>query len=422
MSESNDKILYLITATYPFGFGEPFLENELKVIAPFFEKVYVVVPVGNNAKLAPQQYSIPENAEIITLNYSLTAFDKACSVMGSFFKPQFWKELSLIKGRYHLKVNKEVLKTLWNYFAQGNAFKKALSALLIKQYHKEIYLYTYWCTQYTYAAAELSHEIADCYAVSRIHGWDCYFERSPIKYLPLRRYIFSRLKNVFAISEQGRQYLLEKVGEEFAEKISTQYLGSLRGSLKSGRPRSETLHLLSVAFVAPVKRLERIVDALKEIKDVKICWHHVGGGSGEEKLKEYAAGNLNGNPNIETRFYGNKSNAEIASLFASQTFHALINTSESEGLPVTFMEAFSYGVPIIAPNVGGIPEIVKHEQNGILLDVHAPTTEISAAITKIAVMSDQVYNSLRKNAFDTWQRRFNAQKNYTEFAAQILKH
>ena len=417
-----NKILYLVTATYPFGYGEPFLENELKVNAPFFEKVFVIVPVENNKPLAPQQYGIPANVEVITLNYSLSGVDKGLAVLGSLFTKEFWQELGVVKGRYGLNINSNILKTLWNYFAQGNAFKRALKPLLLKQYHKEIYLYTYWCTQYTYAVAQLSREIADCYAVTRIHGWDCYFERSTIKYLPLRKCIFSKLKNVFTISEQGRQYLLQKTGEEFANKISTQYLGAPRGSLKSGNPRAETFHLLSIAFVAPVKRLERIVDALKEIRDIKICWHHIGGGDGEARLKEYAVNQLSANGNVEARFYGNKSNAEIATLLAGQTFHTLINTSESEGLPVTFMEALSYGIPIIAPNVGGIAEIVKHEQNGILLSARPNTAEISGAITKIAAMSEQQFNALRKNAFDTWQRRFNAQKNYSDFAAEILKH
>ena len=34
----------------------------------------------------------------------------------------------------------------------------------------------------------------------------------------------------------------------------------------------------------------------------------------------------------------------------------LVNFSETEGIPYTFMEAFSSSVPVIAPNVGGIPK------------------------------------------------------------------
>ena len=41
--------------------------------------------------------------------------------------------------------------------------------------------------------------------------------------------------------------------------------------------------------------------------------------------------------------------------------------SYSEGLPISILEAMSYKMPIIATNVGGIPEIVLNSQNGYLI-------------------------------------------------------
>lgn len=42
-------------------------------------------------------------------------------------------------------------------------------------------------------------------------------------------------------------------------------------------------------------------------------------------------------------------------------------TSYNEGLPVSILEAMSYGLPIISTPIGGIPEIVKDGQNGFLV-------------------------------------------------------
>jgi len=42
--------------------------------------------------------------------------------------------------------------------------------------------------------------------------------------------------------------------------------------------------------------------------------------------------------------------------------------SYNEGLPVSILEAMSYGKPIISTNVGGIPEIVKNNENGFLIN------------------------------------------------------
>lgn len=41
-------------------------------------------------------------------------------------------------------------------------------------------------------------------------------------------------------------------------------------------------------------------------------------------------------------------------------------TSKSEGIPLTILEAFASGVPVVATNVGGIPEIITSGENGLL--------------------------------------------------------
>jgi glycosyltransferase involved in cell wall biosynthesis len=41
--------------------------------------------------------------------------------------------------------------------------------------------------------------------------------------------------------------------------------------------------------------------------------------------------------------------------------------SHHEGLPVTVMEALTLGVPVVAPAVGGLPEVVTSGTNGILV-------------------------------------------------------
>ena len=57
--------------------------------------------------------------------------------------------------------------------------------------------------------------------------------------------------------------------------------------------------------------------------------------------------------------------------------------SYNEGLPISILEAMSYNLPIISTKVGGIPEILKNEYNGYLInpgDLIALENAISALI------------------------------------------
>jgi glycosyltransferase involved in cell wall biosynthesis len=61
---------------------------------------------------------------------------------------------------------------------------------------------------------------------------------------------------------------------------------------------------------------------------------------------------------------------DMGSFYAG--LNVYINTSLHEGIPMTILEAMSYGLPIIAPDVGGIPEIIEHGIDGFLVEGRDP--------------------------------------------------
>jgi glycosyltransferase involved in cell wall biosynthesis len=50
-----------------------------------------------------------------------------------------------------------------------------------------------------------------------------------------------------------------------------------------------------------------------------------------------------------------------------------LNTSVHEGIPMTILEALAHGVPVIAPAVGGIVEIINDGKEGFLIDSRMPS-------------------------------------------------
>ena len=46
----------------------------------------------------------------------------------------------------------------------------------------------------------------------------------------------------------------------------------------------------------------------------------------------------------------------------------LIVPSRTDNLPTVIIEAFSIGIPVIASNSGGIPDMIEDDYNGLLFD------------------------------------------------------
>ncbi|OGZ31376.1 MAG: hypothetical protein A3J00_01985 [Candidatus Niyogibacteria bacterium RIFCSPLOWO2_02_FULL_45_13] len=66
-------------------------------------------------------------------------------------------------------------------------------------------------------------------------------------------------------------------------------------------------------------------------------------------------------------FLGNLSHDELARYYAIS--HVFVRPSRSEGLGSAFLEAMAAGLPVIGTRVGGIPDILQHNFNGLFCEV-----------------------------------------------------
>ena len=67
--------------------------------------------------------------------------------------------------------------------------------------------------------------------------------------------------------------------------------------------------------------------------------------------------------------------------------HLLVVSSLMEGLPVVLMEAMALGLPVIAPAITGIPELVAHRETGLLYIV-GRWDELARRIRELVVDPD----------------------------------
>jgi len=131
------------------------------------------------------------------------------------------------------------------------------------------------------------------------------------------------------------------------------------------RKADPVLQIITVCRLVSWKGVAELIQVVRELSGVSCTI--VGDGPERSVLEQNAQG-LIGEGRI--RFTGSLAHQECLLLIAASDIFVL--NSRYEGLPHVAVEAVLLGVPVIARAVGGTPEIVMHEGNGLLVQVDAP--------------------------------------------------
>ncbi|WP_257350244.1 glycosyltransferase [Pseudalkalibacillus decolorationis] len=409
--------LVLITQNFPYLPGEHFLETELQFLAEKFERIYVS-PVAyqknNTIRSAPENVIVKALERQLSASKCLTFIQRTLSVLGD---PQGvrwlvsdWKEAT----RFGLK---GILKLI-NWVSMAVNIRKQLETEYVNGNPslRSYVFYSYWLSPAAIALAMLKEKKDNIIVVSRAHGGDLYAYRHTPAYMPLQPRVISKLSKVYLISEDGRNYLEKNYRDIQLSNLEVSRLGTLKPGQVNYEAGEEGLHLVTCSYMLPVKRLSLLIEALNHIK-TPIKWTHIGDGPLKEELISLA----NKLPShVQWDFIGNLTNKEVLKFYLEENVDLFINVSESEGVPVSIMEAFSCGVPVIATNVGGTAELVN-EKNGKLLNKDIAPIQITNAIEEFGAL--MVENKLTKssNAYNMWSTHYNAEKNYWEFAKHLYQ-
>ena len=395
------KNIIILTNNYPFGKGEEFLENEMFYLEKKFQKIFIVNfskslenRLKNNGKI--QVLKINEKKGYLYLLSSLFSMDflYECLEKKIFFN--FFK-----------------LKELLRFCIKGNLIKNEVENLIKKNNLKkeETTIYSYWFSGLAYGAYKLSKNKEFYKVISRAHGGDLYSERG-IQFL--KKKISSGMYKIIPCSKNGENYLKKFLK---IENIEYSYLGVLNEK-KIINKMTDKINIVSCSYMREEKRIDLIIDALSAIENqFELTWTHIGSGSLEEKIKKYSMKKLKKTKCI---FLGQIPNSEVKKYYENNSVSLFINTSKYEGIPVSIMEAQSFGIPVIATNVGGVSEVVNNNV-GKLVDENIKFDELSFEIKKILLKENEEIRSLRESAFNNWKKNFDADKNYKLFINNILK-
>jgi len=407
-----DTIL-LITASYPYGSGETFIDNELPLLCDTYDVAILTsaIPSSNTMR------SLPASAWAVAPP-----------------PPPRSRLRRIIHGIANIHNLKHMSPGEWRrcFGSVRNAYRCVCTASRIADLRKAIrrvlastqvdLIYTYWFDVGTLAALiEREKGRVRCEVVTRAHRYDLYPEQQG-GWIPLRDWAVSVVDAVFCIAEHGRDTLVASYPEQ-AAKITCCQLGTIdhgRIDWPASPEKDLPLRVVSLSNLVPVKRIDLLINTLSRLEtiiDRPLAWMHIGDGPLRQELEELAHLSLN---RTQWELAGSVSNTEVYDLIKQFAPDLLVSTSDSEGLPVSMMESISLGVPVVARDVGGNSEIVKDGVTGFL--VGEPAVEsIAEAISQWDSLSDSDKIAMRQGARQFWERQFDTSARTKDFINHLSR-
>lgn len=192
-------------------------------------------------------------------------------------------------------------------------------------------------------------------------------------------------KNILAVSKRVKEYLIAQFGVEPARIQVLPNAVKIKVTRLNGNTRAE-LHreweikpgspvVACVALLNEQKAHHVLLDAWVDVVD---CFPDavllLAGDGPLRSLLEAQADRLGISGRV--RFLGMV--RDITKVYAMARFVVL--SSAWEGMPLTLLEASAYGLPAVATRVSGTPEVVRHEQTGLLVEPGDPEALARAII------------------------------------------
>ena len=194
------------------------------------------------------------------------------------------------------------------------------------------------------------------------------------------------------------------------EKIFTIYNGVELPNFERRDCINRPFTLLMVGSINENKNQILALNLLKIQSDLNLVL--VGDGPKMEEWKEWATIN---NLNSRVTWTGF---VEDPGLYFSQA-DAFLLLSEFEAFPFVVLEAMSYSLPVISTNVGGVPEAITHNKNGLLL----PSRDILSLQNAVKQLTTDpnLCERLGKEARKTVEEKFSKEKMVDDFLSLIVQ-
>lgn len=223
--------------------------------------------------------------------------------------------------------------------------------------------------------------------------------------------------HLYAVSDELRGFMLD---EGYPARVRVVRNGvdmpspavsATRDALRAGWDvRPEEFVIGAIARLDPVKDLATLLEAVAAGRATGRPWRLVVAGDGPEAGALRACAQAHGLDRV-VLWLGAVPDARTV----IPGFDVAVNTSVSEGVSLTILEAMAAGVPVAATAVGGTPEVVQHDVTGMLVPPRTP----AALVPVLARLHDDV--PLRRRLGDAGAARVRAEFSLDGMVARYVE-
>jgi colanic acid/amylovoran biosynthesis glycosyltransferase len=231
--------------------------------------------------------------------------------------------------------------------------------------------------------AHLAHLMAGPPYSVTAHAKDIYHRRAHPRRL---RQKLGAAAFVATVSEANRTYLAGVLRDRGRLEVVRNSVDLARLGSPNGEVRRPDL-VLAVARLVEKKGLEDLVEAcgLLAVRGTAVRLEIVGDGPLRARLEAVAA-----QAAADVAFHGPLPQELVLPLYRRAAVVCLpcvvLSTGDRDALPTSLLEAMALGAPVVSTRVGGIAELVVHEQTGLLVPERDPEA-LADALAK--VLADQ---------------------------------
>lgn len=238
------------------------------------------------------------------------------------------------------------------------------------------------------------------------HGWSSVYNGGKLSFLLnyIERLLAYISKKVICVSNNDYKIAVEKISIP-TNKLSIFKNAILPAYKKREQSKIQNLKVIALARFANPKRIDLMINAFEKINNAEL--HIAGTGPDFEVWNQYVK---------EKNITNVTLLGEIQSFAAFNHYDAFMLISNSEGLPISAIEAMSAGLPLILSNVGGCPELIK--DNGVLVEnnIESITSGLNNIIENYALYQQ---NSLE--FYNTTFNLLNSKDKYINLYKDLIK-